>query len=249
MIRNVANCSRSVNQKMNKMLNCQNKAFSLVFKNSNREVGDLDMAQDETKNERWELSAHNLRRLLKRAGISQVELSKRLDRDPTQINQMCRGRRGIGADIGRKLIDFFATHGIMIDHHDFFKPIDAVEEEGRSIKVFEEGLPLGRVETEQPTRMEMTSSRDPKAFYYCVKENLVGGEIREGDLLLVEPGRKVKSGDLVLVSLQEEVMVRRHHDRKGITYLEDLNGREPIILEEGEAPDHSWRVSEIKRKL
>ena len=97
--------------------------------------------------------------------------------------------------------------------------------------------------------LEMTGSQDPRAFFYRAKESLVGGEIESGDLLLVEPGREVKSGDLVLVSLQGEVMVRRHHNREGGIYLQALNGKEPIILAEGEAPEYSGRISEISRKV
>jgi len=103
--------------------------------------------------------------------------------------------------------------------------------------------------TGQSSEMKMTDSVDPRAFFYRAKEELVGGEIESGDLLLVEPGRKVKSGDLVLISLQGEVMVRRHHNLKGSTYLEDLNGREPIILAEGEAPEYSGRISQRIREV
>ncbi len=205
--------------------------------------------KDKPVNERWELTAHNLRRLLTQAGVSQVGLAKRIKRDPTQINQMCQGRRGIGADMGRKLIDFFALHGIVIDHQDFFRPIDAIAAEGRLISVFDEGVPLNEVTTGRPTGREMTDSLDPKAFYYQAKENLVGDEVRAGDLLLVEPGRKIAGGDLVLVSLQEEVMVRRARDNEGTIYLDDPAGGESIPLESNVAPEYSWRIGEIKRKV
>lgn len=48
-------------------------------------------------------------------------------------------------------------------------------------------------------RWEMSPSKDPNAFFIIAKgHSMVGDDIQDGDLLLVEPNSEVKNGDIVL---------------------------------------------------
>lgn len=68
--------------------------------------------------------------------------------------------------------------------------------------------------------------RDPKAtFYVRVGGNsMTSAGIYDGDLLLVDCGIDVMNGDVVIVALNGEMMVKRLVVEFGITYLGSENG-------------------------
>ncbi len=108
------------------------------------------------------------------------------------------------------------------------------------------GYPVGVAD-----QYDLSSSRDPNAFYVIATgDSMVGGDIREGDFLLVEPGREVINGNIVLARDPEQgVTIKKFFQREGRVMLVSLNDKYPPLIP---APDERFRVfriTEQKRKL
>ena len=59
-------------------------------------------------------------------------------------------------------------------------------------------------------RYEQASTQDENAFFIIATgDSMVGAGINEGDLLLVEPNKRVENGDIVLASIDGEKTVKR----------------------------------------
>ena len=59
-------------------------------------------------------------------------------------------------------------------------------------------------------RYEQAKTIDENAFFIIAKgDSMVGAGINEGDLLLVEPNKRVENGDIVLASIDGEKTVKR----------------------------------------
>jgi len=97
---------------------------------------------------------------------------------------------------------------------------------------------------------EITESIDPNAFFVIAKgDSMVGGRIREGDLLLVSPNMQFNSGDIVLAKTNEGVTVKRYIRDEGGIILEALNpAYEPIHLSK-RSDLTIYKIAEIKIKL
>lgn len=100
-------------------------------------------------------------------------------------------------------------------------------------------------------RYELADSRDPNAFYVIATgDSMVGGDIREGDLLLVEPGREVNNGDIVFARDPElGVTVKKFFKREGRVMLVSLNDKYPPLIPTPDDRFRAFRITEQKRKL
>jgi SOS-response transcriptional repressor LexA len=100
-------------------------------------------------------------------------------------------------------------------------------------------------------RYELSSSRDPNAFYVIASgDSMVGGDIREGDLLLVEPNREVRNGDIVLARDPElGVTIKKFYQRNGRITLVALNDKYPPLSPEADERFRVFRITEQRRRL
>ncbi|MBW2307466.1 MAG: helix-turn-helix domain-containing protein [Deltaproteobacteria bacterium] len=100
-------------------------------------------------------------------------------------------------------------------------------------------------------RYELSNTRDPNAFYViAIGDSMVGGDIREGDLLLVEPAREVNSGDIVLARDPEQgVAIKKFFQREGRITLVSLNDKYPPLIPTPDERFRVFRITEQKRKL
>ncbi|MBI4050852.1 MAG: transcriptional repressor LexA [Candidatus Doudnabacteria bacterium] len=68
-------------------------------------------------------------------------------------------------------------------------------------------------------------------------DSMIGAGILEGDLVIVRPGREVKSGDIVVALLHDEATVKRFIEIRGRRYLKPENPKYENIY-----PEEEWTV-------
>lgn len=79
---------------------------------------------------------------------------------------------------------------------------------------------------------------------------MAGFGINEGDLLLVEPNRRVENGNIVLALNHEGVTVKKFFKKDGVIELWPGNENYPsIIIKKGDESFRVYRIGEIKRKI
>jgi transcriptional regulator with XRE-family HTH domain len=100
------------------------------------------------------------------------------------------------------------------------------------------------------SQFEYATTDDPHAFYITAKNLASTCGLGSCDLILVEPGRKVLSGDTVFVKLpQQGISVRRHIVKEEIIFFVD-DREEPVIFPKQSAKELKYyRISQCIRKL
>lgn len=94
-----------------------------------------------------------------------------------------------------------------------------------------------------------TESLDPKAYYIKVDTpKMVGGKIKFGDLLLVEPSREYKEGDVVHIYWKgKQHLVARYYEQSDGILLVPINDPDKqIYIKENQIPD--IKIERISRR-
>lgn len=103
-------------------------------------------------------------------------------------------------------------------------------------------------------RYEHAPTSDPSAFYVIASgDSMTGIGINEGDLLLVEPHRRVETGNIVLAKGENGCTVKRFQQRESIIVLLPSNEKyQPIILTEAEIKRDRirfFRITKVVREV
>lgn len=217
------------------------------------------------------LMGRNLARLRKGRGLTQEQLGARIQSDASHIAQM-EGGRGIGLEVLSKLCG-----ALQVNAYEFYLPLRPEEEasgrpemlaaepqaayfsRARPVPVIgraacrgwkdvrDPGYPAAHAET-----YAFTDSDDPQAFCALAEgEHMTGFQIEEGDHLLIEPGLRPESGDLVLALHPEEEPAVRKYVRRG-EMIELWPGHErfaPLIAGARDERRRTWVIAEIRRKM
>lgn len=97
---------------------------------------------------------------------------------------------------------------------------------------------------------EYATTDDPNAFYLSTKGIVSCGGMESCDLMLIEPGKEIKSGDTIFVWTSGTISIRKILTKENLTILMD-DKQEPIVL----TPEYSkddlkyYRVSQCIKKL
>lgn len=79
--------------------------------------------------------------------------------------------------------------------------------------------------------IDVTSRVDPSAFALVVVGNSMEAEFREGEIVIVDPGREARSGDYVVAKINDdEATFKQLIVDGGNVYLRPLNSDYPVIV-------------------
>jgi SOS-response transcriptional repressor LexA len=96
----------------------------------------------------------------------------------------------------------------------------------------------------------IAETHDPDAFIAVADgESMIGSNIIPGDLLLVEPGHKIKNGDIVLVVSKKGFLVKKYVELGIQKILQPMNSSfDPIVLTDKE--DYAlFYIATLQRKI
>lgn len=95
-----------------------------------------------------------------------------------------------------------------------------------------------------------SSTHDPHAFFVVASgDSMTGSDIRDGDLLLVEPGRAVQEGSIVLAKNHEGCTVKKFFRHGDHIELRPMNDAHKSIFVKDDPSLHVYRISEIIRRV
>ena len=226
------------------------------------------------------MESKRLVKIRRMRGLTQEELSRRTRLSRPYISQLERGRSaptvGTLESLARAL-GVSAASLLDEDDGEMLTPRDEhtapVFDPGRGRDICAamfQSITDGEYPPGSGEREEATTSLDPNAFYIVARgESMTGGAgrrvIHEGDLLLVEPNKEVRDGDIVLCRLlgssesQALVKMVKHLNGKParsrraprrIALLAINPDYPPLILESDHMKEVAlYRITEIKRKV
>lgn len=186
------------------------------------------------------ISPHKLTRLRELKGFTQEEFAYACGVTKDYISKV---ERGIAKNTGIEIIDRFAkvldvsTSDLLMDFGEQLAQIGVKNTQQiigpRMVPVLGKAAcgkwedftdldyPAGHAD-----RWEPSPSKDPNAFYLIAKGNsMVGGDIKEGDLLLIEPNAEVHNGNIVLAKDEDKgCMVKKFiKNSDGTVWLMPMN--------------------------
>lgn len=100
-------------------------------------------------------------------------------------------------------------------------------------------------------RYEAGNSNDPHAFYVIASgESMIGADIKEGDLLLVEPSREVSDGNIVLAwTSSDGVTIKKFFHHPDQVELRPMNPDFKSLFVKDDPSLRVYRISANLRKL
>lgn len=100
-------------------------------------------------------------------------------------------------------------------------------------------------------RFEYAETKDPHAFFVIAAgDSMIGGDIKERDLLLVEPSKEIHSGNIVLACSTEGKTVKKFQKKDHMIILFPLNEKfDTIILTPQEIEEKRIRFYRITKKM
>lgn len=189
-----------------------------------------------------------IREARKSRGLTQQELERRSGVSRNFISQVENDRKGISMARLQKLAEALGMPlwQLMGDDDHRLIPVINIAACGMWEDLTDLDYPAGVAD-----RYELSGSRDPNAFYVVASgDSMIGGDIREGDLLLVEPNKEVRNGDIVLAKDPElGVTVKKFYMKNGNVVLVSLNDRYPPLTPRRDERFRVYRVTEQRRKL
>jgi SOS-response transcriptional repressor LexA len=95
-------------------------------------------------------------------------------------------------------------------------------------------------------------SDDPNAFILIVRgESMIGGDIRPGDYVLVEPNRQVDNGSIVVAIGPKGASIKKFRKSEDMIILSPMNPDfPPLLVGKKEIEEYRfYRVTSLQRKL
>jgi transcriptional regulator with XRE-family HTH domain len=215
-----------------------------------------------------------IRELRKQRKLSQDEISKKAGIARPYLSRVENNHSQPTVEVLEALAD-----AMDVDVREFFASVgetwghDETRGSEKTVPIFDPGVgrdvcaaifqnvsdgerPAGEGEAHEPA-----FTRDPNAFYVVARgASMTGGggrrSIEEGDLLLVEPNRTVRDGDIVLCRRRggegPEVLVKmfKKIGGNGVALVALNHEYAPVVMNAQEAAESTfYRVTEIKRRL
>ncbi len=96
----------------------------------------------------------------------------------------------------------------------------------------------------------LAETHDPDAFIAVADgESMIGSNIVPGDILLVEPNHKYKSGDIVLVISKKGFLVKKYVEIDDKKVLQPMNAQFDPIMLDGSDDYTIFYISTLQRKV
>ncbi len=196
-----------------------------------------------------------LRKLMKARGIKAITLAQRMGVSCAYISQLLTGIRRPGRETLLKLskaLEVPLETLLMIDSDISDKLLLS-----RKIPILDEtkiDAWVDSIDLDFPllvaNTFEYATTDDPNAFYITPKGLLSCCGLESCDLIMVEPNKKVNSGDTVLVWLSEGFSIRRIIIKDDMIILMDEK-QEPIISAKEKISEglKLFRISQCLRKF
>jgi transcriptional regulator with XRE-family HTH domain len=196
-----------------------------------------------------------LRKLMKARGIKAITLAQRMGVSCAYVSQIITGIRRPGRETLLKLsksLEIPLETLLMIetdisDRVPISRKIPVLDDV--KIQEWSDCLDL-----DYPTLVasvfEYGTTDDPNAFYITPKGLLSSCGLEAYDLILIEPGKKVASGDTVFVWSPQGVSIRKFIVKKNMVVLVD-DKQEPIVFSQGDGEENLkfYRVSQCLRRF
>lgn len=94
------------------------------------------------------------------------------------------------------------------------------------------------------------STNDPYAFFVVASgDSMTGSDIKEGDLLLVEPERAVQDGSIVLAKNHEGCTVKKFFRHGDHVELRPMSDSHKSIFVKDDPTLHVYRISQIVKRV
>lgn len=99
-------------------------------------------------------------------------------------------------------------------------------------------------------RYELAPTKDPHAFYVIANgDSMIGGEIRAGDLLLVEPSKRVDDGNIVLAKTDDGMTVKKLFRHHGQVELRPMNEAHKSLIVQDDPSLKVYRITRITKQV
>ena len=94
------------------------------------------------------------------------------------------------------------------------------------------------------------ATHDPHAFFVVASgDSMTGSDINDGDLLLVEPGRSVQDGSIVLAKNHEGCTVKKFFRHGDHVELRPMNDKHKSIFVKDDPSLRVYRISQIVKRV
>jgi len=196
-----------------------------------------------------------LRKIMKSRGIKAITLAQRMGVSCAYVSQLITGIRRPGRETLLKL-----SKALEIPVETLLVLETEMSERmliSRKVPVMDESQIEAWgdcVDLDYPSlaarSFEYATTDDPNAFYLSTKGIVSCGGMESCDLMLIEPGKEVKSGDTVFVWSSGTISIRKIVTKENIIILMD-DKQEPIVFTPEHAKDdlRYYRVSQCIKKL
>lgn len=99
-------------------------------------------------------------------------------------------------------------------------------------------------------RHELAPSTDPAAFYVIASgDSMIGAKIEEGDLLLVEPNKEVRDGQIVLARADHGCTVKKFFRHDGYIELRPMNESHKSLIVKNDSSLRIYRITRVVKSV
>lgn len=100
-------------------------------------------------------------------------------------------------------------------------------------------------------RHELAPTNDQHAFYVIAAgDSMIGGKIEDGDLLLIEPSKRVDDGDIVLAKVADKgCTVKKFFRHDGHVELRPMNDQHKSLIVKNDPSLRVYRVTRIVKQV
>ncbi len=194
-----------------------------------------------------------LKQLMKERGMKAVTLAQRMGISSSYISQLIVGRRKPGRETLLKLSKalevpietLLMTEADISDGIPISRKIPVLDE--TQLEVWTDSMDLHHP-SRGATIFENATTADPNAFYIT---GLSCCGMKECDLMLIEPNKEVKSGDIVLVCCPMDAAIKKIIIKDNMVILTDEK-QDPMVVLTEEIQKENWKfykVSQCIKKL
>ncbi len=165
----------------------------------------------------------NLQRLINKVGTSQNKLAEMIGVPPTLINQIIKGKKGMGKDIQARI-----CNALNVEPYEFYLEFSETKPTIRIPVLLK--IPPGFPDNVSEEIIEYISLPDvPKNTYaIIIKGDSMSPVIKEGDYALFMLKNDIKDGDVVIVTDEwNEAMAKRYRLKGKEAYLTSDNPEYP----------------------
>ena len=226
-----------------------------------REKENISFMEKEKKvRPEWAVVGAHLKKFRESKGMSQADFSKAIPKLwSSNMSMIENGERRLTTDMLRAICDRYKAApeevtGISGGFAGFTAQLDArmipVINEAQAGEWLDAGdldYPAGMADRYLPSR-----SNDQNAFFIIVRgTSMIGGDIKPGDALLIEPNKRVEDGSVVLACGPPGKTIKRFKKTDNRIILSPMNPDfETLLVAAKDAKDYRfYKVVQLVRKL